>query len=129
MPSIEEQELSRLVADYLWCPNWPWKKTTVVRVGTWPRGQVAGKTELAVAFYRDGKLLRRYSTLDIAGKPEAVHASISHHRVFGDIDSFRAQFTAQSRSQAFGSLRNRLAPICKRILCKQVQSYVLYTVR
>ena len=48
-------------------------------------------------------------------------------RVFGDLDSFRSQFTG--REQSFGSLRDRLAPICKRTLRKQVQPYVSYTAR
>ncbi len=48
-------------------------------------------------------------------------------RVFGDLDSFRAQFTG--REQSFGGLRERLAPLCKRTLRKQVQPYVSYTAR
>jgi ERCC4-related helicase len=48
-------------------------------------------------------------------------------RVFGDLDSFRSQFTG--REQSFSSLRERLAPICKRTLRKQVQPYVSYTAR
>ena len=48
-------------------------------------------------------------------------------RVFGDLDSFRSQFTG--REQSSSSLRNRLAPICKRTLRKQVQPYVSYTAR
>ncbi|VVD82351.1 SNF2-related protein [Pandoraea nosoerga] len=48
-------------------------------------------------------------------------------RVFGDLDSFRSQFTG--REQAFNGLRDRLAPICKRTLRKQVQPYVSYTAR
>ncbi|ENQ8767658.1 TPA: DEAD/DEAH box helicase family protein [Pseudomonas aeruginosa] len=48
-------------------------------------------------------------------------------RVFGDLDSFRSQFTG--REQAFNTLRDRLAPICKRTLRKQVQPYVSYTAR
>ena len=55
--------------------------------------------------------------------------SIIDDRVFGDIDSFRAQFTSQGRDQAFGSLRERLSPVCKRTLRKQVQPYVSYTAR
>jgi len=55
--------------------------------------------------------------------------SIIDDRVFGDIDSFRAQFTSQGRDLALGSLRERLAPICKRTLRKQVQPYVSYTAR
>ena len=37
-------------------------------------------------------------------------------RVFGDVDSFRAQFTSQPKEQAFANLRLRIAPICKRTL-------------
>ncbi len=55
--------------------------------------------------------------------------SMIDDRVFGDIDSFRSQFTAQPREQAFAALRTRLAPVCKRTLRRQVQQYVPYTVR
>lgn len=55
--------------------------------------------------------------------------SIIDDRVFGDLDSFRAQFTAQGRDQACGNLRERLFTICKRTLRKQVQLYVSYTER
>ena len=48
-------------------------------------------------------------------------------RVFGDLDSFRSQFTG--REQSFSNLRDRLAPICKRTLRMQVQPYVSYTAR
>ncbi|USX17287.1 SNF2-related protein [Oxalobacteraceae bacterium OTU3CAMAD1] len=55
--------------------------------------------------------------------------SIIDDRVFGDIDSFRAQFTGQPKEQAFAGLRTRLAPVCKRTLRRQVQQYVPYTAR
>jgi ERCC4-related helicase len=55
--------------------------------------------------------------------------SIIDDRVFGDIDSFRAQFTGQPKEQAFAALRARLAPVCKRTLRRQVQQYVPYTAR
>lgn len=57
--------------------------------------------------------------------------SIIDDRVFGDIESFRTQFAVQGRSQAqaFHLLRDRLMPICKRTLRKQVQPYVSYTAR
>ena len=55
--------------------------------------------------------------------------SIIDDRVFGDIDSFRAQFTNNGREAAFAGLRERLAPVCKRTLRKQVQIYVSYTAR
>jgi superfamily II DNA/RNA helicase len=50
-------------------------------------------------------------------------------RVFGDLDSFRAQFSNQSKGHAFSGLRARLAPVCKRTLRRQVQPYVSYTAR
>ena len=55
--------------------------------------------------------------------------SMIDDRVFGDIDSFRSQFTAQPREQAFAALRTRLGPVCKRTLRRQVQQYVPYTAR
>ena len=55
--------------------------------------------------------------------------SMIDDRVFGDLDSFRAQFTAQGRNQAFDGLRSRLTPVCKRTLRRQVQPYVSYTAR
>lgn len=53
--------------------------------------------------------------------------SLIDDRVFGDIDSFRAQFT--NRTNAFAQLRNRLSPLCKRTLRRDVQQYVPYTNR
>ena len=55
--------------------------------------------------------------------------SMIDDRVFGDIDSFRSQLTAQPREQAFAALRSRLATVCKRTLRRQVQQYVPYTAR
>lgn len=55
--------------------------------------------------------------------------SIIDERVFGDLDSFRAQFVAHGQRDTFAALRARLAPICKRTLRKQVQPYVSYTAR
>ena len=55
--------------------------------------------------------------------------SIIDDRVFGDLDSFRTQFTGQGRDQNFSNLRERLATVCKRTLRKQVQPYVSYTAR
>ena len=52
--------------------------------------------------------------------------SIIDGRVFGDLDSFRAQFTGRAN---FDALRKRLAPVCKRTLRQQVQPYVPYTAR
>ncbi|MGF6359834.1 ERCC4-related helicase/Txe/YoeB family toxin of Txe-Axe toxin-antitoxin module [Pseudomonas frederiksbergensis] len=55
--------------------------------------------------------------------------SIIDDRVFGDIDSFRAQFINSGKEQSFSGLRHRLAAVCKRTLRRQVQQYVPYTAR
>lgn len=55
--------------------------------------------------------------------------SIIDDRVFGDVDSFRSQFTAQPREQAFAALQARLKNVCKRTLRSHVQQYVPYTAR
>lgn len=64
----------------------------VVRLGPWHRGHDPHADHLAIAFYKEGNLLKRYSTLDIAGGEKAknggpsifknVSASVSHYTVF-----------------------------------------------
>lgn len=58
---------------------------SVVQIGPWPRGSAADNAMLAFAFYWNGVLLRSYSTLDIAGRPDNVHASVSHYTVVEEI--------------------------------------------
>lgn len=56
--------------------------------------------------------------------------SIIDEKVFGDEDSFRAQFCGKSASQTvLQQLKTRLKPVCKRTLRCQVQAYVSYTSR
>lgn len=55
--------------------------------------------------------------------------SILDEQVFGDLDSFRNQYGRITDAQAFASLKQRIAPICKRTLRQQVQAYVSYTKR
>jgi hypothetical protein len=64
----------------------------VTRVGPWQRGHEPNPDHLALAFYARGKLLKSYSTLDIAGgelndkpsfsKYKNVSTSVSHYTVF-----------------------------------------------
>jgi hypothetical protein len=61
----------------------------LVRLGPWQRGRKASANHLAIAFYKDGKLLKEYSTLDIAGKENNVSSSVSHYTVFEKIIGFR----------------------------------------
>ncbi len=55
--------------------------------------------------------------------------SLIDERVFGNLDSFRAQFSQPNREQTLKNLRQRIAPFCKRTLRRQVQQYVPYTKR
>lgn len=67
----------------------------VVQFGPWARGHEAGADHLAVAFFKNGTLLKRYSTLDIAGAPGRVAASESHYQVFRKRLGFRRPFGNQ----------------------------------
>ncbi len=49
--------------------------------------------------------------------------------MFGDLDSFLAQFTQRNQEQALVALRSCIAPIGKRTLRQQVQKSVAYTAR
>ncbi len=49
--------------------------------------------------------------------------------IFGDLKSFKEQFSNLDREQTFHILKNRLKPICHRTLRRQVMAYVPYTKR
>jgi ERCC4-related helicase len=56
--------------------------------------------------------------------------SLIDEQVFGDKKSFRKQFSRLSEeSDDFDDLKNRIKPICKRNLRRQVQEYISYTKR
>ena len=48
---------------------------------------------------------------------------------FGDLRSFRSQYTRLTDENTFSELKSRLAPICKRTLRRQVLEYIRYTNR
>jgi len=54
-------------------------------------------------------------------------ATLIDERIFGDIDSFRSQFTGAGSN--LDSLRQRLTSFCKRTLRNQVTEYIRYTER
>jgi hypothetical protein len=64
------------------------KKVSVVRFGCWNRGYRANTNDLALAFYYDGKLLKWYSTLDIAGRADNVQPSTSHYTWCGKVAGY-----------------------------------------
>jgi ERCC4-related helicase len=49
--------------------------------------------------------------------------------VFGDLKSFREQFTSLNQEQVFQALKARLKPVCHRTLRRQVTAYIPYTQR
>ena len=55
--------------------------------------------------------------------------SVIDEFTFGDLRSFRAQFSRALGDGDFAALKERLAPVCKRTLRKQVLEYVRYTNR
>jgi adenine-specific DNA-methyltransferase len=55
--------------------------------------------------------------------------SIIDEHAFGDVASFREQFSSLNQEQVFEVLRSRLKPICHRTLRRQVTAYVPFTKR
>jgi len=49
--------------------------------------------------------------------------------IFGDLKSFKTQFSRNVDEENYADLRNRLKPICKRTLRRQVLEYIKYTER
>lgn len=79
-----EKEQDVLVHTYEWYSSHIYlselnRKVSVVRFGPWNRGRQASSDDLALALYYDGKFLKSYSTLDIAGRPDNVKTSFSHY--------------------------------------------------
>lgn len=67
----------------------------LVRMGAWHEGQELSQKDLAVAFYRDGVLLKEFSTADLVKDQTKIVKSVSHykwlavdversHRIFGE---------------------------------------------
>jgi superfamily II DNA or RNA helicase len=55
--------------------------------------------------------------------------SIIDDYAFGDLKSFRARFTRLGNDDDYADLKDRLKPLCKRTLRRQVLEYVKYTNR
>ncbi len=49
--------------------------------------------------------------------------------VFGDLKSFKSQYSRLVEEENFSDLRNRLQPVCRRTLRRQVLEYIRYTKR
>ncbi|MEI6049433.1 MAG: SNF2-related protein [Bacteroidota bacterium] len=55
--------------------------------------------------------------------------SIIDEYSFGDLKSFKSQYTRLSEEKNFDELKRRLEPVCKRTLRRQVLEYISYTNR
>jgi adenine-specific DNA-methyltransferase len=55
--------------------------------------------------------------------------SFIDEHTFGDLKSFREQFSSVNQEQVFQTLKARLKPVCHRTLRRQVTSYIPYTKR
>jgi len=51
----------------------------LVRMGPWNQGSKPSKDDLAVAFYKDGKLIKQYSTEEMVKDKSKVDRSVSHY--------------------------------------------------
>ncbi|WP_044555729.1 hypothetical protein [Shewanella piezotolerans] len=52
----------------------------LVRLGDWPRGHELKETDLAVAFYDSGRLIKSYSTKDLIKNKNSIDLTVSHYR-------------------------------------------------
>lgn len=67
----------------------------VVQMGPWHRGHRASSEHHAIAFYKNDKLLKKYSTLGIVGSEDNISRSVSHYTIFSNIQGFRRPFGNQ----------------------------------
>jgi hypothetical protein len=52
----------------------------LIRLGNWPRGRKLSADHVGVGFYKDGKLLKLYSTADLIRNESAIQLSVSHYQ-------------------------------------------------
>ncbi len=95
---------------------------SVVRIGPWPDGRYPSHEQLAIAFYVDGKEVKKYSTLDIFElgykNKSAIQVTVSHYNVFDRILGYYgpgskifAVTTFEGRTLLFDALTGELGKI------------------
>jgi hypothetical protein len=52
----------------------------LVQMGPWTSGSEVSEKHLAIAFHKDGKLIKRYSTINLVKDPDQLEYSVSHYR-------------------------------------------------
>ena len=68
----------------------------LVRMGNWPRGSELSGEDLAVAFYKEGQLIKSYSTKDLVKDRSAIEITVSHYSWLSEIknlEPFSYRFT------------------------------------
>jgi hypothetical protein len=82
--SVGEEE-DTLISEYPWYANEIYiggsGDATVVRFGPWHGGSEPGENDLALGIYRDGQVIREYSTLELYELGSGVQPSVSHYRI------------------------------------------------
>src|SRR5437762_5018565 len=92
-----------------------------------PNNKISHAIKQAVAPYQKALLTAtplQNSLLELYGL-----VSIIDEFTFGDLKSFRAQYARLTGDADFAELKQRLQPVCKRTLRKQVLEYIKYTNR
>lgn len=92
-----------------------------------PTNRIANALKTAVAAFPKVLLTAtplQNSLLELYGL-----VSVIDDHTFGDLKSFKAQFTNLTGEADYSELRTRLRPICQRTLRRQVLEYVPYTSR
>ena len=92
-----------------------------------PTNKIANTIKQAIAPFRKVLLTAtplQNSLLELYGL-----VSIIDDFTFGDLKTFRSRFTRLANNDDFTELKERLKPICKRTLRKQVLQYIKYTNR
>jgi superfamily II DNA or RNA helicase len=92
-----------------------------------PTNKIANSIKQAVAPYRKVLLTAtplQNSLLELYGL-----VSIIDDFAFGDLKTYRTRFTRLANNDDFQELKDRLKPLCKRTLRRQVLEYVNYTDR
>lgn len=92
-----------------------------------PSNKIGNSIKAAVARYPKALLTAtplQNSLLELYGL-----VSIIDDFTFGDLASFKAQFSKLNTEQDFAALKQRIRPICQRTLRRQVKEYIKFTNR
>src|SRR3990172_9561277 len=92
-----------------------------------PSNVIANTLKIALA--RPPKLLLTATPLQNSLLELFGLVSFVDEHTFGDVKSFREQFSNLNQRQVFQTLKERLKPTCHRTLRRQVTSYIPYTRR